>query len=452
MNSYFDSVLGPRRNSFAAQYIPGEYIRAREERRHSLARAFDALRMDNRRSTRLQEYRSLRRQCYAQQPFQQQSRQPIYEERRPIYQQEHNGRRPSLFEWRPRVPSIRQREHPRHQSIDPRYNDNRRDRVPAREDFRAGLVDAQFGGQGRGLRRAPERRQVGRCSVPGYTFVRSLGPGGMSDAVNVVEDTRSRKLYVEKRIGVNGNSVTYKRVEAEIHALRTVRGVPNLNQIVTSLDQPPNISMILEFCDQGSLEQKLKDKVNRDSKFEERYIWHTFLSMAQALAFLHHGISAPGDRPGRGWDMIWHLDIKPCNVFLSSTHIPGSLPRVVLGDFGCSVTESSVRSGMEHPRLQGYGTPDWYPPEGLPQIAGPGRTRYGPETDIWQLGAMIHTLCRLIRSPDRTMVTSGNSCGRAYSSTLNYEVGKCVCPEFERRPTARELLENLHSIARSRRM
>ncbi|KAK3674791.1 Serine/threonine-protein kinase Nek3 [Recurvomyces mirabilis] len=264
MVSYFESVLGPRRDSFAAQYTPGEYSRARVDRRYSLARAFDAIRIDDRRATRLQGYRSPRRQSYAQQPFQQQSRLPIYEERRPDYRQEDNGRRPSLFEWRPRIPSIRQREHPWRQSVEPKHHDYRRDRVPKREGFPADLVDAQFGGQDRGLRRAPERHQVGRCSVPGYTFVRSLGPGGMSDAVNVVEDNRSRQPYVEKRIGVNGNSMTYKRVKAEIHALRTVRGAPNLNQIITSLDQPPHMSIILEFCDQGSLEQKLKDKINRD--------------------------------------------------------------------------------------------------------------------------------------------------------------------------------------------
>lgn len=35
------------------------------------------------------------------------------------------------------------------------------------------------------------------------------------------------------------------------------------------------------------------------------------------------------------------------------------------------------------------GTPEWYPPEGRIEMVGGSRTRYGSETDIWQMGATI---------------------------------------------------------------
>src|ERR1700761_7614575 len=88
-------------------------------------------------------------------------------------------------------------------------------------------------------------------------------------------------------------------------------------------------------------------------RISEAFLWHAMLGIANALAFLHWGITdaANGQGPVHGWDTICHLDIKPQNVFLSSSGRSGSYARIVLGDFGCATSQSDILYGLAHPRV-----------------------------------------------------------------------------------------------------
>ncbi|KAK5676639.1 Mitochondrial tRNAs modification protein [Elasticomyces elasticus] len=237
----------------------------------------------------------------------------------------------------------------------------------------------------------------------------------MAHSVNLVSKrARSGKVYVEKSVRLDGMLRT--RAEAELRTLKAARGNDHLNQLKKHLwdDRSGMASFILEHCDRGSLSGKIQDFLDRGKNFSKGYVWHTMKGIAKGLAFLHHGVKdAEKDHPVPGWDPIWHLDLKPCNVFLTNVGKQGGYPRVVIGDFGCAVFNKDKVRGLEHPSRQSCGTPQWYPPEGR------DGTRYGAETDLYQLGLTVSTMCRMARGPDIYAIEGGTACGRRFGPDLN---------------------------------
>ena len=111
---------------------------------------------------------------------------------------------------------------------------------------------------------------------------------------------------------------------------------------------------------------------------------------------------------------------------------------------------------------------DWFPPEGRPGLVYPEQlrvsastaclncnsdfifTQYGPETDVWQMGATIHSMCRLLKCPDPRVfgVVPGYApCGRRYDKELNGAARSCLQPDRTMRPTAFEMASYLDSMA-----
>ena len=283
--------------------------------------------------------------------------------------------------------------------------------------------------------RRDRRQQRARCAVPGYEIVKPLKTGGMSDAVNLVKNQRSGKLYVEKRIVLTNRN--QRRTAVGLAALKRVRG-SHLNVMFDHIWQPGICSFILEYCDSGSLDQKIEDLRRYRHSISETFAWHVLLGLAKALSFLHYGV--PGDA-------ILHLDIKPQNVLLSTDGRSGSLPRVILADFGCAVMENHKRLNFEHPQVQMCGTPEWYPPEGLYTVVGRALARYGKETDIYALGATIHVLCRSILGPPKHReLWSSDPCGRKYGDVLNAAVALCTKRDWRQRISALKLIQQVEKF------
>lgn len=68
----------------------------------------------------------------------------------------------------------------------------------------------------------------------------------------------------------------------------------------------------------------------------EPFIWHAFIGLADALAYLQTG--GPG---ARNWIPILHRDVKPDNVLLRSRSTIGSTkyPYCILSDFGLALED-----------------------------------------------------------------------------------------------------------------
>ncbi|KAF7188052.1 Calcium/calmodulin-dependent protein kinase type 1 [Pseudocercospora fuligena] len=284
--------------------------------------------------------------------------------------------------------------------------------------------------------------------TPGYDKVKTLTHGGMSTAIHLVKSKRDGKLYIEKRIRVDGHN--RKRALAEIlaleHIVKEYGCGGNLNTMVEYKisDQRQLGSLILDYCDQGSLEDRMRSMAKDRGSFSEPAIWNVIQGVASGLAFLHDGIInvEPGKHPAKpkDWDTMCHLDLKPCNIFMHSIGGLGGQVKIILADFGCCVSLSDIEGGREGAIAQPCGTPIWYPPEG--DVRKP--KSYGTKTDMWQLGATIHVLCRMLIDryspvPDREVLYSRDPIGSKYGGRLHAMVAMLTEVDPLKRPAARDI-------------
>ncbi len=270
----------------------------------------------------------------------------------------------------------------------------------------------------------------------GYDFVKSLAPGGMSDAINLVK--KNGKLFIEKRIAVSGTDGKL-RAETEINVLKRISRHKNRNlcQFFKELWGPRDrsVSVIIEYCDAGTLSDKLDKHKKQNQLMPEAFLWHLFLGLANALAFLHAGIedAIKSQQGPKDWNPICHLDLKPANIFLSNTDNRGiEYPRIVVGDFGCAVTASQVASGIVNRHQRPAGTPAYDAPE--------ANRKFGIDCDNWQIGAAVHTCARLLHKPDRQMLRTGRSCGSKYSDHLNITVSMATRDDPKGRYSATKIV------------
>ena len=277
-----------------------------------------------------------------------------------------------------------------------------------------------------------------------YEQVRNLGEGGQGK-VCVVRRKSDGKLLVRKEQQVYS---TFGDMPVEMHILEKVLGHhPRIVEFYSGnfLKANMNLVMYFEYCQGGDLH----DFIPRpgDKGCSETFLWHCFIQLAEALAFLHFGIRSwakDPDLPPRGWARVVHRDIKPANVFIRrkmTTSHP--IPEIVLGDFGLATLMFET---------YGSGTTEWCGPE-IPVV-----TRQG---DVWGAGAIIHALAHgrgPVPSPprdwprgrDATEMWYANPKARqpkqlptSYSSALNRNMMDCLVRDPNKRVESRDLLDHL---------
>lgn len=294
--------------------------------------------------------------------------------------------------------------------------------------------------------------RLGRKTVDIISTLQAPRPGqeAMSHGVYRVEHPEKGQLVV-KRLSMTSVEKA-KRAVVEVSALERVQAAvkrhENINNVVTIFwsNQDPLADLVLEYCDNGSLADGI-DYMRKDgSRIAEDFAFHLFYGIAKGLAMLHHGIPDHTDHSTKvkPWETTCLLDIKPANVLLSLQQFPGRghmrHPRVVLADFGCSITRDDIQSGRESKTVQEHGTPGWFPPEnGHPEVG-----RYGKPTDIWQCGGVIQAMCLLLFQPDMNRLSL--PCAKRYGAELNCLVAACLSERFEKRPTAVSLCDEIRKV------
>lgn len=307
-----------------------------------------------------------------------------------------------------------------------------------------------------------ERLQLSRSRIPQaerlitanseYDIIRSLesrpgipAVGGMNIGLFLVERRQTGQLFVEKRLRTQTQH-DHKRATFEIEALLQLKGtLSNIVQIEEAgqMTGSPYASLVLEYCDSGTIRDHIDRYTEERKSTPEPFAWHVLAGLTAALCACHYGIMDPSDtRVVRGWDVLCHLDVKPSNVFLTSKGRNSAYPRVVLGDFGCAAKEVDIYSGAAQEMLQEFYTPDWLPPESRP-ITYTKRgiaASCGTHTDIWQAGAVIQAMCRLLAAPHLGLVEEERPCGGKFSAALNNAVTCCMSTNPKDRPTALDLV------------
>ena len=127
----------------------------------------------------------------------------------------------------------------------------------------------------------------------------------------------------------------------------------------------PRFSLVIEYCDGGTLEGLVEEYKSRNSLMDASKVWEIALQCLDALHHIHS-------------KKIIHRDLKPANILLQ-----GLDRRIVkLADFGVSSLAKSMATTVT-------GTPLYLCPEICEGAA------YNTKADMWSLGCVLHELCAL---------------------------------------------------------
>ncbi|XP_063189670.1 serine/threonine-protein kinase Nek3 isoform X3 [Chroicocephalus ridibundus] len=139
---------------------------------------------------------------------------------------------------------------------------------------------------------------------------------------------------------------------------------PNIVAYKESFEADGHLYIVMEYCDDGDLMQKIKHQGG--NLFPEDTILHWFVQMCLGVKHIHD-------------KRVLHRDIKSKNVFLTQSG------RVKLGDFG----SARVLAHPESYACTYVGTPYYVPPEIWESMP------YNNKSDIWSLGCILYELCTL---------------------------------------------------------
>ncbi|KAF2160757.1 hypothetical protein M409DRAFT_28893 [Zasmidium cellare ATCC 36951] len=195
----------------------------------------------------------------------------------------------------------------------------------------------------------------GQCSV-----MKSKTTGNLF----VVKHTKAVRLRDPKeREELDSKTHRYPN-EARIlgMTLKAQRNIVQMVQITEDHKEPGRYFLWMEYCSGGDLiSQILYWWKRKRCPVPEQFLLHTFVSLVDGLAFLHHGLRSKGDgrfTEDEFHEAVIHADLKAENVFLRwSDKSLGGMPEVVLGDFGIAKKASKTDAKLS------AGTPAYMAPE-----------------------------------------------------------------------------------------
>ncbi|NWR73549.1 NEK3 kinase, partial [Centropus unirufus] len=242
-----------------------------------------------------------------------------------------------------------------------------------------------------------------------YKMLKVLGEGTFGRAV-LVHHRISDQYYAMKEIRLPMSSSDVENSRKEAVLLAKMKH-PNIVAYEESFEANGHLYIVMEYCNDGDLMQKIKQQ--RGKLFPEETILHWFVQMCLAVKHIHD-------------KRVLHRDIKSKNVFLTQNG------KIKLGDFG------SARL-LAHPVSYActyMGTPYYVPPEIWEN------TPYNNKSDIWSLGCILYELCTL-RHPFQANSWKHlilKICNGSYAplpSHYSYELHYLIKQMFKRNPQSR---------------
>ncbi|NWY59858.1 NEK3 kinase, partial [Chionis minor] len=242
-----------------------------------------------------------------------------------------------------------------------------------------------------------------------YKVLKVLGEGSFGRALLVHHRISDQKYAMKEiRLPMSSSDVENSRKEAIILAKMKH---PNIVAYKESFEADGHLYIVMEYCDDGDLMQKIKHQGG--TLFPEDTILHWFVQMCLGVKHIHD-------------KRVLHRDIKSKNVFLTQSG------KVKLGDFG------SARL-LAHPASYActyVGTPYYVPPEIWESMP------YNNKSDIWSLGCILYELCTL-RHPFQAKSWKHlilKICKGSYNplpSHYSYELHYLIKQMFKRNPKNR---------------
>ena len=207
-------------------------------------------------------------------------------------------------------------------------------------------------------------------SLNDFIFGKVLGKGSFG-TVNIVTRKLDNKIYAMKRVNIG--SLNDKDVRSSLNEVRILASLnhPNIISYKEAFfdEDSKTLNIVMEFAEEGDVEQKVKLNLKNRMRFKEDTIWEWLIQILEGLKYLHD-------------NKIMHRDLKCANIFITKNGI------LKLGDLNVSII---AKMGMAKTQT---GTPYYCSPEIW--LDRP----YDYKSDIWSLGCIIYELCQL-RPPFR---------------------------------------------------
>ncbi len=256
-----------------------------------------------------------------------------------------------------------------------------------------------------------------------YEQVTKIGEGACG-SVYLVRSKKNKKLLALKTVLLDENrkNRTKQMVLRESNILSELKH-PNIVAFHESFfdENDEHLCIIQDYCDGGTLDEKIEDAARSQEYFSEKQIMQWFIQISMAVQYMHS-------------QKILHRDLKTQNVFMMKK---GNMCK--LGDFGISKTMGATFDVAS----TCVGTPCYLSPEMCQDIP------YTSKADVWALGCMLYEMCALKPAFDANNLISlfykivkGEypRIPEHYSEALSEFVKAVLVKDSDNRPSALQLL------------
>ena len=231
---------------------------------------------------------------------------------------------------------------------------------------------------------------MNKTSYNDFEFLRTLGKGAFS-TVYLVRRKIDKKEYALKSIIMG--KLKENEQQNSVNEIRILASISHQNVIGYKEafwnEKNKTLNIVMEYCDDGDLETKIKIMKRNRQRFEESLIWYYTIQIIKGLKALHD-------------KKILHRDLKSANIFLTKENNQ------------CKIGDLNVSKVMKEKYLTNaqIGTPTYSSPEIWQNKP------YSFKSDLWSVGCIIYEMCSL-RPPFK-----GKNMEELYDSICNGKIEK----------------------------